>query len=77
MFLNAKEIYITYYNESCKDDYLRNIIKIFGEDGLNKFQNEQGLEFIPLSNIERLKDKITTPPIKWSSFEGHGKIEII
>lgn len=77
MFLNAKEIYITYYNESCKDDYLRNIIKIFGEDGLNKFQKEQGLEFIPLSNIERLKDKITTPPIKWSSFEGHGKIEII
>lgn len=58
LFLNAKEIYITYYDESCKDDYIRNIIKIFGNDGYNKLKKEQGLEFITLSDIEKLNDKI-------------------
>ena len=66
MFLNAKEIYVTYYNEKCKDDYFRNIIKIFGDEGLNKFQKEQGLEFLPLSDLKKLKHKISPHPISWA-----------
>ena len=77
MLLNAKEIYVTYYNESCKDDYISNIIKIFGNEGYNKFKKEQGLEFISLSNIEQLRNKITPPPVNWSYSDGHGKIEVI
>lgn len=77
MFLNAKEIYVTYYNEKCKDDYFRNIVKIFGNEGLNKFQKEQGLVFVPLSNIEDLKDKIKPPHYEFYYTDDQGKREII
>lgn len=77
MFLNAKEIYVTFYNKKCKDDCFRNIVKIFGNEGLNKFQKDQSLEFVPLSDIEQLNNRITPPPVKWSYVDGHGKIDVI
>lgn len=77
MFLHAKEIYVTYYDANCKDDYIANIIKIFGNDGFNKFQKEQGLEFVPLSDIEQLKDKIKPPNYEFYKTEDHGKIEVV
>lgn len=58
MFFNAEEIYVTYYDDDCKDNYIANIIKIFGNDGYNKFLKEQGLEFVALSDIEQLNDRI-------------------
>ena len=64
MFFNAKEIYITYYDKDCKDNYINNIIKIFGNDGYNKFKKEKGLKFVPLSDIEQLREKIAPAPIK-------------
>lgn len=77
MFLHAKEIYVTYYDANCKDDYIANIIKIFGNDGFNKFQKEQGLEFVPLSDIEQLKDKIKPANYEFYKTEDHGKIEVV
>ncbi len=77
MFLSAKEIYVTYYDDDCKDDYISNIIKIFGNDGYNKFKKEQGLEFVVLSDIEKLKERIEPPKIEVHYSDGHGKIEVI
>ena len=77
MFLNANEIYITYYDDICKDDYISNIIKIFGNEGFNKFKKDKSLEFIRLSDIEELREKITPPQVNWSYSDGCGKIEII
>jgi hypothetical protein len=76
MFRHAKEIYITYYDETCKDDYINNIIKLFGNDGYNEFKKEKGLEFIQLSDIEILRERIS-PPQNEFYYEDHGKIEII
>lgn len=77
MFLNAREIYVTYYNESCREDYIKNIIKIFGNDGFNKFKKDQNLEFVRLSNIESLKERIESPRINWSCSDEFNKRPII
>lgn len=61
MFLNAKEIFVTYYDESCRDDYFRNINKMFTKDGYNKFVKEQGLQFVLLSEIDKIKEIIKPP----------------
>lgn len=77
MFLGAKEIYVTYYDDSCKDDYINNIIKIFGNDGYNKFKKEKGLEFISLSDLKQLKERIAPQKIECYYSNGQGKIEIV
>ncbi len=76
MFLNAKEIYITHYDEESKDDYIKNIIKVFGNAGYNKFKKEKGLEFVLLSNIEQLREIIQSDEIDWS-FEGCANEQIV
>lgn len=78
MFLNAKEIYITYYDESCKDSYVANIVKMFGNSGLGKFRREQNLKFVRLSEIEKLRPLIELRKVEWKSFEfDSSPIEII
>ena len=74
MFNNAKEIYITYYDDDCKDNYISNIIKIFGNEGYNKFKKEKGMEFILLSEIEQVKGKIEPIPIEAFYSDGYDEI---
>lgn len=56
VFLNAKEIYVTYYNDECRDNYINNIVKIFGKSGYDVFRKEKNMRFVPLSNIDVLAD---------------------
>ena len=78
MLLNAKEIYVTYYNEECRDDYIKNIVKIFGKNGFDSFRREKNMMFIPLSNIDDLTDKMKSDEIDWKFSWGSGeKIEPI
>lgn len=78
MFLNAKEIYITYYDEACKDSYIANIVKMFGKSGFDKFRREQQMKFVLLSEINTLKDKIEPEKIKWTCCDfDKGPIDII
>lgn len=77
MFLNAKEIFVTYYNESCRDDYIANIIKIFGNEGYNKFKKDQGLEFIALSNVDQLGERIKPPYYEFYMDEPGEQIVVI
>ena len=65
MFLNATEIYITYYDDNCKDDYIANIVKMFGADGWDKFRKDHRMQFIPLSDIEKLSDNLKNDEINW------------
>ena len=66
VFLNAKEIFVTYYNEDSKNSYIANIVKIFGKLGFDSFIRDQHLQFIPLSAIDSLKSKIKPEEIPWS-----------
>ena len=65
MFLNASEIHIAYYDNECKDNYIANIVKIFGEDGWDRFRKDQHLQFVPLSNIEQLTEKLKNNDSNW------------
>lgn len=78
MLLNAKEIYITYYDDECKDGYVANIVKMFGKSGFDKFRRDQCLEFVLLSNIASLKSKIEPQQIDWTFSSGEqGKAIVI
>lgn len=78
MFLNAKEIYITYYDNVCKDSYIANIVKMFGKSGFDKFRRDQHMQFIPLCDVDSLKGKIKPEEILWDYINyGKEKIEII
>lgn len=79
MFLNAKEIYITYFNDECKDGYVANIVKMFGKSGFDKFRREQHMEFVLLSKIASLKSKIEPQQIDraFSDSEQGEKIVVI
>lgn len=65
MFLNAKEIYISYYNDKCKDDYVANLTKMFGANGFDRFRKEKQLQFVSLSEINALMDELKPEEIKW------------
>ena len=65
IFQNAKEIYVTYYNDECRDDHIKNIVRIFGKSGYDTFIKEKGMKFIPLSKIDVLVDKLKPEEIKW------------
>ena len=65
MFINAKEIYITYYDNDCKDNYIANIVRMFGKSGFDKFRREQQMQFVMLSEIKTLEDKIKPKEIEW------------
>lgn len=69
MFSNAKEIYISYYDDKCKDDYISNIVKLFGEKGWDEFRKNKRMEFVLLSTIEQLAEKIKPEEIFWSYIE--------
>ena len=78
MLLNAKEIYVTYYNEECRDDYIKNIVKIFGKSGFDSFRREKNMMFIPLSSVDTLTDEMKDDEIDWEvSWGDKGKIEVI
>jgi len=66
MFNNAKEIYISYYDAKCKDDYISNIVKMFGEKGWDEFRKDKRMEFVLLSAIEELEEKIKSEDFLWS-----------
>ncbi len=65
MFINAKEIYITYYDNDCKDNYIANIVRMFGKSGFDRFRREQQMQFVMLSEIKTLEDKIKPNEIEW------------
>lgn len=65
LFSNAKEIYVTYYNEECRDNYISNIVKIFGKKGFDSFKREKSMSFVLISNIESLEEKIKFPQSNW------------
>lgn len=78
MFLNAKEIYITYYDNVCKDSYIANIVKMFGKSGFDKFRRDQHMQFIPLCDVDSLKEKIKPQYIEfYYSGECGEKIPVI
>ena len=79
MFQHAKEIYVTYYNEKCRDDYINNIIRIFGNSGFDSFKKKKGMLFISLLNIDYLFDKIKPVELKWEASwdRNEGEIEAI
>ena len=65
VFLNASEIYIAYYDDECRDDYIANIVKIFGEDGLDNFRKDQHLRFVKMSNIDKLEENLQHDEVNW------------
>ena len=78
MLLNAKEIYVTYYDDECRDDYIKNIVKIFGKSGFDTFRKEKGMRFIPLSQINSLTEKMKPDEIKWEvSWDSGEIIEVV
>jgi len=66
VFLNAKEIYLTYYNDDCKSDYFENMVKMFGNGVLDKFFKEKKLQFVPLSKIDSLSETFMPEILKYS-----------
>ena len=65
MFLNAKEIYVTYYDDDCKDSYIANIVRMFGKTGFDTFRRDQKMQFIKLSDIGTLEEKFKPVEIEW------------
>lgn len=56
IFQKADKIYIAYYDDERKHDYISNIITIFGESGYDKLKKENNMEFILLSKIDELEE---------------------
>lgn len=65
LFSNAKEIYVTYYDEECRDNYISNIVKIFGKKGFDLFKREKSMSFVALSNIENLEERLKDSQSNW------------
>ena len=76
--MNAKEIFITYYDDNCRDAYIENIVKIFGQSGFSGFKKDKNMKLIPLSDINDLKDVITSDEIEWiAQWDNGGKMVIV
>ena len=78
VLMNAKEIFITYYDDNCRDAYIENIVKIFGQTGFSGFKKDKNMKLIPLSDINDLKDVITSDEIEWiAQWDSGGKMVIV
>ncbi len=77
MFMNATEIYVSYYDENCRDDYIANIVKIFGKSGYDSFRKDKSMKFIALSNINILDDVLQPEEMKWSVTRDRGEQRVI
>ena len=84
LFSKAQEIYISYYRDEDRDDYMSNIVRMFGSEGFSNFKNDKKMVFISLSDLNSIQKDIEPEKIKWErttgcySFDGVGKkIEVI
>ena len=52
IFQRAKRITVLYHKEQVVKDQIRNLVEIYGKEGLDKLREEKGLVFLPQSHIE-------------------------
>lgn len=50
LFDNASEITVLYHNKEAKDSYLKNLVTIFGKDGVDVLRKEKALDFLSLDS---------------------------
>lgn len=53
-FLGADRIIIYYHNTGALSDYIRNLVKIFGKYDFDKLRTQKNMEFLPISDLDKL-----------------------
>lgn len=52
VFENAKSICIFHHNDQAAKDHIRNLVEIYGKDGLDRLRMEKNLVFLPQSGVD-------------------------
>lgn len=52
VFENAKKICIFHHSNQAAKEHIRNLVEIYGKDGLDRLRMEKNLVFLPLSGVE-------------------------